>query len=286
MEQQIILTEPPSKFGLFIRALKPKKNNIHTCVLPDICCQLNSVEIIQKQVFIFNKICLFKQPDKVAASFIFILAAPAITSVILHPSFPFKALGSIHLSNEITQHSAIAITDKMDFSVHLTQLESHAKGKVVTFFIQATRQGKLVWCCSTKVLFLGDGDGKKKQATSEVHHLNYRKLWSLPSNLGRKFAANTGDRNPIHLWPITAKLFGFKRHIIHGMWSNSRIEAALAEILPEAFKLNIEFKRAIVLPNEVVFSYQPSDNGVIFLINSHCSTKTLITGEAIFKNSD
>ncbi|NRA61806.1 MAG: hypothetical protein HRU25_13020 [Psychrobium sp.] len=284
MTEQIILTKQPSKVGLLFRVLKQTKSNVHISVLPEISCQLNGISVNRPQVAEFNQLCQLTQPDKVTASFVFILAAPAITSIILHPRFPFKALGSIHLSNNITQLSAIAIDEQLNFSVHLTELEQQAKGKAVTFFIEATRQGELVWCCNTKVLFFGGGHGKKNYHSATNNHLKSRETWSLPSNLGRKFAANTGDRNPIHLWAFTAKLFGFKQHIIHGMWSNARIEAALAHLLPPVFKLNLEFKRAITLPNEVIFNYQQSKNGIIFLLSNHCSTETLIIGEAIFNH--
>jgi len=35
---------------------------------------------------------------------------------------------------------------------------------------------------------------------------------------GLRFAAVVADYNPIHLYPWSAKLFGFKRAIAHGMF--------------------------------------------------------------------
>lgn len=46
--------------------------------------------------------------------------------------------------------------------------------------------------------------------------------WHLPTGLGRRYGAASGDRNPIHLHPVTARLFGFPRHIAHGMWTVAR----------------------------------------------------------------
>ena len=51
--------------------------------------------------------------------------------------------------------------------------------------------------------------------------------WSLPEDLGRRFAKVAGDRNPIHMYWWTARLFGFRRPIIHGMWTLARCMAAL-----------------------------------------------------------
>ena len=50
--------------------------------------------------------------------------------------------------------------------------------------------------------------------------------WRLPGDLGRRYAAVSGDRNPIHLYALTAKAFGFPRQIAHGMWSKARCLAA------------------------------------------------------------
>ena len=58
--------------------------------------------------------------------------------------------------------------------------------------------------------------------------------WRLPGDLGRRYAAVSGDHNPIHLYPLTAKAFGFPRQIAHGMWSKARCLAALEGRLPDA----------------------------------------------------
>ena len=58
-------------------------------------------------------------------------------------------------------------------------------------------------------------------------------VWEMPSNLGRRYGAIAGDRNPIHMWPITARLFGFKRHIIHGMWLLGRAIAEVEADIPD-----------------------------------------------------
>lgn len=47
---------------------------------------------------------------------------------------------------------------------------------------------------------------------------------------GLRFAAVVSDYNPIHLYPATAKLFGFKRPIAHGMFVAAKVfHEALAE---------------------------------------------------------
>ena len=66
--------------------------------------------------------------------------------------------------------------------------------------------------------------------------------WKLPGDLGRRYAAVSGDHNPIHLYGLTAKAFGFPRQIAHGMWSKARCLAALDGRLPDAVTVEVAFK--------------------------------------------
>jgi acyl dehydratase len=85
--------------------------------------------------------------------------------------------------------------------------------------------------------------------------------WRLPGNLGRRYAAVSGDHNPIHLYPLTAKAFGFPRQIAHGMWSKARCVAAIANRLPDAVTVEVEFKKPILLPGTVAFGSRVVDDG-------------------------
>ena len=72
--------------------------------------------------------------------------------------------------------------------------------------------------------------------------------WRLPGDLGRRYAAVSGDHNPIHLYALTAKAFGFPRQIAHGMWSKARCLAALDGRLPDAVTVEVAFKKPVLLP--------------------------------------
>ena len=77
--------------------------------------------------------------------------------------------------------------------------------------------------------------------------------WRLPGDLGRRYAAVSGDHNPIHLYALTAKAFGFPRQIAHGMWSKARCLAALDGRLPDAVTVEVAFKKPVLLPGTVAF---------------------------------
>lgn len=46
--------------------------------------------------------------------------------------------------------------------------------------------------------------------------------WRLGAGAGRRYALASGDFNPIHLWSVTARPFGFRRPILHGACTAAR----------------------------------------------------------------
>ena len=84
---------------------------------------------------------------------------------------------------------------------------------------------------------------------------------ACPADLGRRYAAVSGDHNPIHLYPLTAKALGFPRQIAHGMWSKARCIAALENRLPDPVRVDVAFKKPIILPGTVAFGSPPTTTG-------------------------
>ncbi|WP_392964268.1 MaoC/PaaZ C-terminal domain-containing protein [Streptomyces sp. LN245] len=80
--------------------------------------------------------------------------------------------------------------------------------------------------------------------------------WHLAPDVGRRYGAVSGDRNPIHLHPLTARLFGFPRAIAHGMWTVAR---CLAEYGPEQpAEVRAEFRAPVLLPGAVTYAARGS----------------------------
>ncbi|GAB2945677.1 MaoC family dehydratase [Streptomyces heilongjiangensis] len=76
--------------------------------------------------------------------------------------------------------------------------------------------------------------------------------WRLGADVGRRYGAVSGDRNPIHLHPLGARLFGFPRAIAHGMWTVAR---CLAEHgTPPAALVRAEFRAPVPLPSTVTYA--------------------------------
>lgn len=78
--------------------------------------------------------------------------------------------------------------------------------------------------------------------------------WPLAGGAGRVYARVSGDYNPIHLWPWTARPFGFRTPILHGYATAARTAHALiAQRLrgdPAALRrMRIAFRAPLPLPS-------------------------------------
>jgi acyl dehydratase len=88
-------------------------------------------------------------------------------------------------------------------------------------------------------------------AAADAGPLPVRAEWRIAGDVGRRYGAASGDRNPIHLHPLTARPFGFPRAIAHGMWTVAR---CLAEHgTPDAAVVRAEFRAPVLLPGTVVY---------------------------------
>ena len=78
--------------------------------------------------------------------------------------------------------------------------------------------------------------------------------WRCAGDLGRRYGSVSGDLNPIHVHALSARAFGFRSAIAHGMWTKARCLAALGSQLPAAYTVTVAFRKPILLPATVAFA--------------------------------
>ena len=230
--------------------------------LPDLRLIRPGVAVDTDHVAAYAEVCGFAPSETLPLTYPHMLAFPLHMTIMTDGSFPFPAIGTVHLRNAITQHRRIGPTEALDVTAIATNLRAHAKGKVFDLVTTVTSQSEVVWESTSTYLRIGKGDKSvpAEGAPFDVVPSNGVE-WRLPGNLGRRYAAVSGDHNPIHLYPLTAKAFGFPRQIAHGMWSKARCVAAIANRLPDTVTVEVEFKKPILLPGTVAFGSRLVDNG-------------------------
>lgn len=92
--------------------------------------------------------------------------------------------------------------------------------------------------------------GKKSEAPKPEPPAGEPVIVQVPGDTGRRYAKVSKDYNPHHLYPITARLFGYKRPIAHGMWTLGRALAELGGDWLRACPLTAvaRFRKPILLP--------------------------------------
>lgn len=105
---------------------------------------------------------------------------------------------------------------------------------------------------------------------------------TIPVDAGmiRAFALASGDFNPIHLTGLTARLFGFRGQLAHGMWSLSRIAAELAALARAmgGVTLTADFRRPVYLPATLVLATAATETGRTFKLTDATGTTTHVEG--------
>ncbi len=216
---------------------------------------MNQVEVTQLAQY--QAICGFRPSPLVPVTLPQVIAAPLHMAVFTHPSFPLPALGMVHVASRITQRRPLRADEAMDILVWVEGQRPARQGCEVDLMTEIRVEGQAVWESVTTVLSRSSsGHGQKSERPPIPNpEPSHRASWSMASDLGRRYGKIAGDRNPIHLWPITAKLFGFKRHIIHGMWLLGWAMAELQdEIGTESVSIDVSFKRPVFLPATPTFS--------------------------------
>jgi acyl dehydratase len=236
--------------------------------VPDLTLVLNDVEIDPDRLATYAHVCGFSLRDSVPPTYPHILAFPLHMALMTDSSFPFPAIGLVHIYNQITQRRPIRLGEKLSLRVWATPIEPHPRGRQFSLRTEARAGEELVWEEVSTNLRRGSGSGSGSDGhapeVASAEALPASATWKLPGDLGRRYASVSGDRNPIHMHPLTARLFGFPSAIAHGMWTKARCLAALESRLPAAFTVEAAFKRPILLPATVTFAEGAQDTGFRF----------------------
>ena len=237
--------------------------------LPDLTVRREGVTVERDHVEAYARVCGFPNKDTVPVTYPHMVAFPLHMALMSDPEFPFPAIGTVHLENRIDQHRAVRVGEVLTAQARAENLRSHAKGRAYDMVVSVESDSETVWESTSTYLRVGRGDQENGERGTEFAEVPAGGItWKLADDLGRRYAAVSGDSNPIHLRPITAKAFGFPRHIAHGMWSKARAIAAIENRLPEAVRVEVGFKKPIFLPGRVAFGVRTTATGHEFEISN------------------
>ncbi|MFD9431205.1 MaoC/PaaZ C-terminal domain-containing protein [Streptomyces sp. NPDC060002] len=201
----------------------------------------------------YERVCGFPTgEDSLPLTYPHVLGFPLAMRIMSGRGFPLPLLGLVHTSIEITRHTALAATGSHELTVHIERLAAHRRGTEAVVVTELRDGGAVVWESTSTYLARHATEAAPAPREPEPGPLPVLDEWRLAADVGRRYGAASGDRNPIHLHPITARLFGFPRAIAHGMWTVARCLAAHGA--PQSVRVRAEFRAPVLLPGTVAFA--------------------------------
>ncbi|GHI05751.1 dehydratase [Streptomyces cellostaticus] len=187
--------------------------------------------------------------DALPVTYPHVLGFPLAMRLMSGRDFPLPLLGLVHTSIEIVRRSGLPATGEYELAVHIEGLAPHRRGTEATVVTELRAGGDAVWESRSTYLARHRTEGPREPRAAEPAPLPPVAEWRIAQDVGRRYGAASGDRNPIHLHPLTARLFGFPRAIAHGMWTVARCLAAHGT--SGSAVVRAEFRAPVLLPGTV-----------------------------------
>lgn len=230
--------------------------------LPDSDRTLDGVRVDRDHLAAYDRVCGFRLSDALPPTYPHVLAFPLAMALMTERSFPFPLLGLVHVGNRIEQRRPLDAGEELALRVFADGLRPHRRGRQLDVVAEARAGDEPAWVGRSTYLRREKGGGEDEGERgggngrgAEFETTEPSATWKVPGDVGRRYADVSGDRNPIHLHPLSARLFGFPRAIAHGMWMKARCLAALEGTLPESFTVEVEFRKPLLIPGKARFGH-------------------------------
>lgn len=173
--------------------------------------------------------------------------------------YPFPVLGSVHVSNYFRFLRPIKKSESFTCDVKADEdIKFQRSGIEVKFpSVLKDKDNNPVWYSTSNIMVLHkhkywDGPNVKPAPEEIKGDVVATKAHKFPADIGRRYGSVVSDYNPIHMYPITAAMFGFPKQIAHGMYVLTRaVDLCLQEAMKELkypLESDVRFKKPVFLP--------------------------------------
>lgn len=219
--------------------------------LPDRAQAVAELAIDRANVAAYAAATGLRYGENVPLTYPFVLTFPTVMSLLAAFDFPFPALGAVHVENQITALRPIAVTDTVTVTVHAENLREHRRGLLVDFISTVAVGNDPAWQQVSTFLHqqrTSLSDEPKEEPVPRSKLPAPKAILRITGGRIRRYAAVSGDRNPIHTSALGARLFGFPGAIAHGMFSAAAVLSNIEGQLPDAVRYSVKFGKPVVLP--------------------------------------
>ncbi len=253
---EIELSESPSILDVYGRAVLSALPVVGASgdSLPDDTLVLRGLRVDPDNLAEYAKVCGLRFGDTLPLTYPFILSFPLVMKMMVSKGFPFAAIGSVHAENVIEQLRPISVTEPLDLRVHAENMREHRKGLLVDLVTVVNVGRETVWRQTSTFLHQQrtslSGEPKSEPKAEEIPAVPTSTL-RVDQRTIDKYAAVSGDRNPIHVSSLGAKAFGFPKSIAHGMWTAAATLSAVEGRIPEKVTYSVRFGKPVLLPSSL-----------------------------------
>ncbi len=260
----VVLDGPPRLASLYARAglgavPRPGRRAPADVVLPAVEHRCAGIRPDPERLTSYQHLVGEPAGDVLPAGYVHVLAFPVGIALLTRPGFPLPALGVVHLANRVEQRRPLGLGDTLDVRAWTRDLRPHRRGAQLELVTEVWRAGTAehdgpAWRGVSSYLAPGvrlpgaGADPAQEQRPAFVPPVPTGR-WSLGADEGRRYAAVSGDANPIHLTPLTARALGFPCAIAHGMDTAARALAAVGARRGDRFDWDVEFASPVLLPS-------------------------------------
>jgi len=238
-------------------------------VITPIELEVRTVKLSRTHLQQYREICGVTTGAGLPPAYLHIVAMPLHMQLFIADKFPVKVLGLIHLRNTIRVLKDVPIDTPLRLNVYFDTLRLTDIGQEYDFATRFSVDNEVVWEEVSTMFARGNAPPKEGSKRPSIERSNHpgtgvaTETLDIAENTGWRYARISGDFNPIHLTARTAKMFGFKQAVAHGMWSMGRCLGSAASHLPSGkIQVDTQFKLPVYLPSQALARTWPVDTGV------------------------
>ncbi|WP_433575548.1 MaoC/PaaZ C-terminal domain-containing protein [Nocardia brasiliensis] len=246
----------------FVGALPVPVLNTRPRALPNTKLTLAGARVRRNELDRYRAACGLTDSGALPLTYLSVLANPVAMRLMVARDFPFALPGLVHLRNVIEQRRPLRGDELLDITVHAADLRDHRRGKVFDLISEVSIAGEPVWKQTATLLKpqkrparpRPDGRGDDAQAPSGAP-------LRVDQRTVNRYAAASGDYNPIHVSGIGARILGFPGPIAHGMWQAAAVLGSIPGEIPAACAYDVTFGKPMIVPGEARLAVERTNDG-------------------------
>ena len=267
----LVTTQLPPVLPSYLAALLPRASDISSASkLPTIRTTWRQATFEKPHVDKYRALCSLSMPSSDDETIVPIcyphsFLGPLHLHVMTHRAFPLGILGCVHLRNHIVQHRPLRVGVPYDIALAFGTGRRRPQGVEVDLLTRIEADGAVVWQSVTPIFIRTRKvrstdpdtiDPESPLAASVGSRIAGNTVpagdFPVPADTGKAFGWLTKDINPIHMSAHAARLFGFQRDLVHGMWALARALPLLTGVdMGASVRLDCWFKGPIYMERDV-----------------------------------